>query len=205
MNRPARRQATATSKAKGFNRSWLIYGSIAVVVIGLIVAVAISSYTPPPAAAPEPVALTVGQQAPEFAVSTDAGPFDLAAVKGRPVFLEVFATWCPHCQRETVILNKLFGTYKDRVSFVAVSGSPVGMDHVSSSSQADVMNFVQQFSVQYPVAFDANMDVAHKYMQAGYPTIIVIGKGGTIRTILSGEVSEKLLRGDLDKAISSPV
>jgi thiol-disulfide isomerase/thioredoxin len=205
MNRADRRRtAPGKAKAQPKSRAWIIYGSIALVLVGIVVAVAISSSTPPPLPAPQPVTLKIGSAAPEFQVSTDAGPFDLAAVKGKPVFLEVFATWCPHCQRETVILNRLYDAYKDRVAFVAVSGHPLGMDRQSPESQADVMNFVQQFSVRYPVAFDPNLDVAHKYFQQGYPSIIVIGKSGTIKTIISGEAPETQLTSSLDKALAAP-
>jgi thiol-disulfide isomerase/thioredoxin len=203
MNRAERRRtAPGKAKAKPKNRAWIIYGSLGLVLIGIIVTVAISSNTPPPLPPPDPVSLKIGQPAPEFQVSTDAGPFDLATAKGKPVFLEVFATWCPHCQRETVILNKLYDTYKDRVAFVAVDGHPLGMDRQTPSSQADVMNFVQQFSVRYPVAYDAKLDVAHKYFQTGYPSIIIIGKDGLIKTILSGEAPEKQLATSLNKALS---
>ena len=37
--------------------------------------------------------------APQFEVATTAGYFDLSKTR-KPVFLEIFATWCPHCQRE---------------------------------------------------------------------------------------------------------
>jgi thiol-disulfide isomerase/thioredoxin len=52
----------------------------------------------------------IGHSAPTFEVSTTGGFFDLATVD-KPVFLEVFATWCPHCQRETSVLNDLFDHY----------------------------------------------------------------------------------------------
>ncbi|HMF28152.1 MAG TPA: hypothetical protein VKE42_05235, partial [Candidatus Cybelea sp.] len=42
----------------------------------------------------------VGQPAPTFVVATTNGLFDLSKTN-RPLVLEVFATWCPHCQRET--------------------------------------------------------------------------------------------------------
>jgi thiol-disulfide isomerase/thioredoxin len=206
MNRAERRRTApgkTTAKSKAKNRAWIVYGSIGLVVVGLIVAVAVASYVPPPPAPPSAVSLKVGQAAPEFQVSTTAGPFDLAKAKGKPVFLEVFATWCPHCQRETKILNQLYDTYNDRVAFVAVTGNPLGMDESSPESQADVTNFISQFSVRYPVAYDANLDVAHKYFQGGYPTLVVIGKTGLIQTVASGEITQAKLSGYLDKAITS--
>ncbi len=178
--------------ASNAGRTWLIYGSLAIVVIGIIVAVALSSKTPN-VAMPPPAKLTVGQPAPEFSVATDQGYFDLAKAQGQPVFLEVFATWCPHCQREVKTLNRLYATYKDKVHFVAVSGNPLGMDGTNPESQADVMAFVQRLGVQYPVAFDPDLDVAKKYMQSGYPALIVIDGHGKISSIDQGEQSFEAL------------
>jgi thiol-disulfide isomerase/thioredoxin len=125
--------------------------------------------------------------APQFQVSTTNGPFDLNAAT-KPVFLEVFATWCPHCQRETVVLNKLYAAYKNRVSFVAVDGSDLAMDSVAPASQLDVLNFQERFKVQYPVAFDGPLTVANLYLQGGFPTIAIIDTKKTITYLNSGEV-----------------
>ena len=65
--------------------------------------------------------IKVGDTAPEFSVQTNAGPFDLAGVS-TPVLLEVFATWCPHCQRETAVMNEVATQYAGKVAIVAVSG-----------------------------------------------------------------------------------
>ncbi|HEV7179594.1 MAG TPA: redoxin domain-containing protein, partial [Candidatus Baltobacteraceae bacterium] len=59
---------------------------------------------------------TMGQPAPQFTAATTSGPFDLSQVS-QPVFLEVFATWCPHCQRETKVIDRLYNSYKSRVTF----------------------------------------------------------------------------------------
>jgi thiol-disulfide isomerase/thioredoxin len=113
------------------------------------------------------------------------------------VLLEVFATWCPHCQRETQVLNALSARYAGKVAIVAVSGSPYGIDGTSPESQADVNGFAQRFQLRYPVAFDPNMDVAQKYLQGGYPTLVLIDQSKTVRMIKDGEVSQ----ADLAKAI----
>src|SRR5580692_3282650 len=71
--------------------------------------------------------------APQFEVATTAGYFDPSKTR-KPVFLEVFATWCPHCQRETAVIDRLYAKYRNRVDFVAVSGSDTAMDGTSASS-----------------------------------------------------------------------
>jgi len=140
--------------------------------------------------------LTVGTAAPTFSITTDAGPFDLASVS-TPVFLEVFATWCPHCQREAPIVDKLYAKYRSRVDFVAVSGSDSAMDGVSPSSENDVVNWIRRFNVRYPVAYDPILNVAGLYLQGGFPTFAIIDSQKKIRYLTDGEVSY----GELDAAV----
>jgi thiol-disulfide isomerase/thioredoxin len=139
-----------------------------------------------------------GKTAPQFEVATTAGYFDLSKTR-KPVFLEVFATWCPHCQRETAIIDRLYAKYRNRVDFVAVSGSDTAMDGTSASSELDVLNWIRQFNVKYPVAYDPLLNVADLYMQGGFPTIAIIGPNKKIRYLDDGEISY----GDLDAALQS--
>ncbi|MFN2460319.1 MAG: TlpA family protein disulfide reductase [Candidatus Velthaea sp.] len=178
-------------------RKLILYVTLAVVVLGIVVAVGMASRVPKAATEVAHQAhLKIGQQAPEFAVSTTAGAFDLATAQ-TPVFLEVFATWCPHCQREVTVLNALSKQYGSRISFVGVSGSALGMDGNTPESQADVVAFAQQYGVAYPVAYDPELKVANQYMQTGFPTIVVIKKDKTISAIRDGEIPKALLEKDI--------
>ena len=138
----------------------------------------------------------VGSTAPEFEVATTAGLFDLAKTN-KPVFLEVFATWCPHCQREAPVVDRLYQKYRGRVDFVGVSGSDTGMDGRSAESQNDVLDWAHRFHVQYPVGYDPVLDIAGLYLQGGFPTFAVIDKNKRITYLNSGEQSY----ADLDAAI----
>lgn len=149
----------------------------------------------------------VGQPAPEFQASTTAGFFDLAKTK-QPVFLEVFATWCPHCQHETAVVDRLYGAYGKRVAFVAVSGSGTAMDGTSESSPVDVLNFAQQFNVRYPIAYDPLIrepnnpkSVANLYLQGGFPTFAIIGKDKNVSYLSSGEIPYDQLAAELNKVL----
>ena len=142
----------------------------------------------------------VGQPAPPFSVSTTSGLFDLAKTD-KPVFLEVFATWCPHCQRETAVIDRLYQAYKSRVDFVGVSGSDTAIDGTSPASQLDVLNWAQRFKAQYPVAYDASLNVANLYLQGGFPTLVVIGKDKNVAYVNSGEISYDELSAAIQKAL----
>src|SRR5579863_2562654 len=123
----------------------------------------------------------VGQPAPDFVVATTSGLFDLSKTN-KPVFLEVFATWCPHCQRETAVIDRLFRRYHASVDFVGVSGSDTAIDGTSASSELDVLKWRQRFNVQYPVAYDPLLNVANLYLQGGFPTLAVIGRDKRVRS-----------------------
>ena len=185
-------------------RKLLMYGTLGVVVLAVLIGVGLASrQVVPKAASNAPIQAQIkpGQQAPTFTVQTNAGPFDLAQVT-TPVLLEVFATWCPHCQRETAVMNDLAGKYAGKVAILAVSGSEYGMDGTSAETQADVYRFGQQFQVRYPLAFDPTMSVAQKYLQGGYPTLVVIDASKTIRWVQDGEIPEGDIATQLDKALA---
>ena len=140
----------------------------------------------------------VGKPAPEFVVSTTNGLFDLSKT-GKPVLLEIFATWCPHCQREAAVIDRLYSKYGSRVDFVGVSGSDTAMDGTSPASQLDVVNWVRRFNVRYPVAYDPMQAVAKLYLQGGFPTLVVIAKNKQVTFITSGEATYGELAAALDR------
>lgn len=181
-------------------------GVATLIVVAVIALVALSFYLFGPGrrgvqtASESPIVskVQVGQPAPNFEVSTTAGLFDLSAVS-KPVFLEVFATWCPHCQREVPVVERLYRKYGSRVAFVAVSGSDTGMDGTSPSSQFDVLTWARRFNAGYPVAYDPLLNVANLYLQGGFPTFAMIDQNKKVRYLTSGEVSYH----DLDAAVAA--
>ncbi len=186
-------------------RKPILYGTLAVIAIALVVTVGVLSRNPSvvPQSATEThtqSTLKVGDDAPPFAVSTTAGPFDLAAAK-TPVLLEVFATWCPHCQRETKTLDDLYKRFGKQITFVAVSGSNVGADGNTPASQADVIAFAQKYDVTYPVAFDPDLKVANLYLESGFPTIVVIKANKKISYLADGEISASILESAIKAAL----
>jgi peroxiredoxin len=184
-------------------RQLLVWISVGIAAILVIVAIALGSRTPQAAMTPtaSSAPLVVGQKAPDFSAATTQGPFTLADAKGKPVLLEVLATYCIHCQHETVVLNQLYDQYKDKVQFVGVTGAAIGMDGNTAASQADLIAFQQQFKVRYPLAFDPDLTVAHNYLLSGFPTIVVIGKDGKVAYADSGEQPPALIKKELDKAL----
>jgi thiol-disulfide isomerase/thioredoxin len=185
-----------------------LLGIITVLVIAVLVigGVIVAKLRPSPqlenaSKAPTLGTAAYGKPAPVFVTATTAGEFNLSQVD-KPVFLEVFATWCPHCQRETAVINRLYQNYSARVAFIAIPGSTTGMDGTSPESQLDVFAFTTRFSVKYPVAaYDPSLTIANQYLQGAFPTLAVIGKNKGISYLNTGEVPYDELSGQLQKAL----
>ncbi len=181
------------------NARALLWISIAILVAGILIAIRYANtggVQKSETQAPVIGTAKLGGTAPQFQAATTQGFFSLAQAT-KPVFLEIFATWCPHCQRETAIIDRLYAKYKQRVQFVAVTGSSAGMDGSSPASEEDTLNFARAFHAQYPLAFDGSLSVSKSYLQGGYPTLVVIDRSKKISYLSSGETSF----AELDSAI----
>lgn len=186
------------------NRRIWIWITIAVIVAGAVVAWRYAgSGGIKQSASQAPVAGTAakGQTAPQFSAATDKGFFDLAKTR-KPVFLEVFATWCPHCQRQTAVLDQLYHQYAGRVDFVGVTGSDRAMDGQSASSEQDVLNFAAATHAQYPLAYDGSLQVAREYLQGAFPTLVVIAPDKKITYITTGETTYNELNAAIRGALA---
>jgi len=152
---------------------------------------------PPPA--------KVGSLAPDFSVAAKGGSITSATLAGKPYMLEIFATWCPHCQRMTTVLRDIRKKFPpDRFSIVSVTGSPIGSastpDHLVPEDQADVDAFDAQYKVTWPSAFDKDLHVAKAWGFEGFPGIYIVDKRGVIVYEHSGEADEKTLVAAIKKA-----
>ncbi len=193
---------TKTPAASANSRKTILYATIAVVIVGIVVAVGIASRSSVvPESATKAVGqskLKVGDTAPQFSIATNAGNFDLAGVS-TPVLLEVFAPWCPHCQKEAPILNDLATKYAGKLAIVAVSGDAVDLEHNTAESESNIHVFADQYQTRYPVAFDRDLKVAALYLRTGFPSVYVIDGKKRIRFEQEGEIPE----ADLVKAINA--
>ena len=184
----------------------VMIGIIAYAVVQRNALVSGASVTPQafPSGAPPPVKL--GAQAPSFSVDTKGGTLSSASLAGRPYMLEIFATWCPHCQRMTAVLRDIRAKFpSSRFGMVSVTGSGVSMqstaDHLVAENQADVDAFDAQFKITWPVAFDQDLTVAKAWGLIGFPQIFIVDSRGVIRYVNSGEVDRKTLAAAINRVL----
>lgn len=97
----------------------------------------------------------------------------LSALKGKNVFLNFWATWCPYCREERASLQALYEKYKDRgFEILAVSIDRAGIDTVKS--------YVDEHKLSFLNVHDQTSTVAAEYGVRGVPSTLFINAQGKI-------------------------
>jgi peroxiredoxin len=145
---------------------------------------------------PGPSPLTVGAKAPDFTLKTVEGKsYSLASFMGKPVLLEFFAVWCPHCQAEAKVLNQLDAAFNPHgLQTIAVLASPYGQNYDKSggtdltiATKSDINWFISNFKVKHPTLIDPTFATVNKYGASSYPTLYVLDKKGIVQFANTGE------------------
>jgi|SRR5579872_2203422 len=153
-----------------------------------------------PVSAPQKT-LSVGDPAPPFDVRTPTGDVKSSELAGKAWLVEVFAVWCPHCQREAPILTQVERKYGRKLAVVGIVGSPYGFDGSSPVTQNDITKFSTDFDAGYPLGFDLTGANPNPYLREGYPSLTLVAPDGRVAWVADGEIDPKTL----DKHISAVV
>jgi thiol-disulfide isomerase/thioredoxin len=156
-----------------------------------------------PARAAGTVPLAIGAPAPALSEPVGNGSFE-SSKSTKPYVVEFFAVWCPHCQRETAVLNRLQDVDGGRIDIIAVPASPLGFDHASMLQPADVAAFAQRFDVRYRIGFDGFFSSAYDYGIAAFPTFFFVGADRHVVAVESGETPFERLHADVDATLAAP-
>jgi thiol-disulfide isomerase/thioredoxin len=134
-----------------------------------------------------------GKQAPEFQVkSLEGKTFGLAALKGKPVLLDFWATWCAPCRRSMPILDKIALELKN--TDLVILGVNTGED------RKVVEAFLKKRPFEYPAVLSSESGILESYQVTAYPTFILIGRDGNILANDIGFGGEDQLRRMVEKA-----
>lgn len=159
---------------------------------------------------PAAAMLKPGRPAPVFTLRGANGrSYNLAAQRGHPVLLEFFAVWCPHCQHEAPIIERLMSHYAPHgIRIWAILANPYGPNYDASYGQdttlatkADLHWFSRSFGEHVPQLVDPTFHVVNEYGVSGYPGIYVINKRGVVAYAQSGDQEYGSLATALDKAL----
>ncbi len=148
-----------------------------------------------PRAIPSPL---VGKPAPGFALQLfDGGALKLAELRGRPVVVNFWASWCyPACYDEAPALERAWRRHQDRGAVI------VGVDIQDKEDAA--RKFLQQFSLTFPNGPDPTGKISVDYGVFGVPETFFIDRRGNIRFKHVGPVTDDLLHSEIERLLEEP-
>jgi peroxiredoxin len=144
---------------------------------------------PPPVATPAPAPTVpqgnqIGNLAIDFQLKNLEGKtVSLSGLRGKPVLLNFWATWCPPCRSEMPYLQQIYNSY-----------SAQGLELLEidvGESASPVKQFLASNNLTLPVLLDTDKKVALAYGTAAIPTSLLIDKNGIIKQRIIGAFNNK--------------
>ena len=154
--------------------------------------VSVTTPTPPG----RTVGLEKGDVAPDFEFSSfDGDRMRLSDFRGRPVFLNFWATWCGPCRAELPRMEVALRDHAgDGLAIIAVN---------NGESIQTAERFLQKLDVKLTAyAYDPAASVVRRYSILGFPTSYFIDANGVITGVYATELSTKLMEDAIQEAIA---
>jgi cytochrome c biogenesis protein CcmG/thiol:disulfide interchange protein DsbE len=129
----------------------------------------------------------VGHEAPDLrflvlangSTLTDEGLLSIRALRGRPVLLDFWATWCDPCRKEAPIVDAVARKWRDRGLVV------LGVS-TDAPKEADPGEFARRQGLTYPIVRDPSGRASGAYAVDALPTLVVVSRSGTVVAVRTG-------------------
>jgi cytochrome c biogenesis protein CcmG, thiol:disulfide interchange protein DsbE len=136
----------------------------------------------------------IGKTAPTFTLREvgTGRTIDLASLKGKPVVLNFWATWCAPCWEEHPVLVANARVLQPNVQFLGV---------VFQDEESKILGFLQQRGSSYPTVVDNKGKTAIAYGIGGVPETFFLDANGVIAAKFTGPMSADILQENLQKVM----
>jgi len=167
-------------------RTWLLLGTL--VAAGLLLATLAVGFNRDPGLVSSPL---IGRPAPAFSLATLTGEtFDLGRLRGRPVVLNFWASWCLPCRDEAPLLTAAAADYQ------AQGLQVLGVVYQDSAENARA--FMARYGQTYSGLLDPDGRTALDYGVFGIPETFFIDRGGVIVSKQTGPLDAASLRRQVE-------
>ena len=141
-----------------------------------------------------------GFEAPEFSLKSQTGEtMSTLDYLGKPLVINLWASWCPPCRAEMPAMERIYQEYKDEgLEILAVNIT-------TQDSKQEAVQFARDLGISFPILFDESGIVSQTYHLQALPTTFFIDEIGVIReVVIGGPMSETLLRTRVEDIINLP-
>jgi cytochrome c biogenesis protein CcmG/thiol:disulfide interchange protein DsbE len=142
--------------------------------------------------------VAAGEKAAPFQLTDLQGDsVSMADLRGKVVFLNIWATWCAPCREEMPSMEKLYQGLQGEKGFVMLAVSQ------DTSSRQEVVAYVKKHGYHFDVLLDPKNAVAEAYNVSGVPETFIIDRQGRIVAHHSGafDWSQPAIRDALEELL----
>lgn len=117
----------------------------------------------------------------------------LSDYKGKTVFLNLWATWCPPCRDEMPYIEELYKEYNKNTDEVIILG--VASPNLGQEGDAKhVKDFLKQEGYTFPVLLDEGGSLVYQYGISSFPSTFIIDKDGYITQYVPGGMDKDTMK-----------
>jgi cytochrome c biogenesis protein CcmG/thiol:disulfide interchange protein DsbE len=128
----------------------------------------------------------VNRPAPDFTLTSFEGAkISLADLRGKPVVINFWASWCPPCKIEAPLIERVWRAYKNR--------GPVFLGVNIQDREEDALNYIREFDITYPNGPDPTGEISIDYGVSGLPVTFFVSKNGDIVRRWVGAIEKSVL------------
>lgn len=138
--------------------------------------------------------------APDFTLYDQYGnKHSLSEYKGKTVFLNFWATWCPPCRGEMPDIEEIYKEYNENKEDVIILGvaSP---DTPREGSKEEIADFLEEKGYTFPVVFGEKDSMLYKYSISSFPSTFIIDKEGYVKQYARGAMSKNTMKKLIESA-----
>ena len=113
--------------------------------------------------------------------------------RGKTIFLNFWATWCPPCRAEMPDIQKLYEEYsregEEALIVLGVAAPGMGQEQ----DEEGITAFLEENGYTYPVLMDTEGDLFYSYGIRAFPTTFMIDRDGNIFGYISGQLTGEMM------------
>ncbi len=140
----------------------------------------------------------IGQSAPDFTLPTlEGGLITLSELRGQPILINLWASWCPPCRLEMPLLINVYQRYQGEGLVI------LGLNVTEQDSLEAVNAFVEEFDVPFPVLLDEAGHVSNDaYGMIGLPMSVFVDRNGIVKRVVLGALVSNEVDGYIAEIMS---
>ena len=191
MNEDPKTSPPEGSAAAGASGGWFVRAAVVGLIVAALALVGLALYDQrgPARGAGNVLGL------PAFPLrELSGGTVSPSSFQGHPLFINMWASWCPPCRAEMPDLQHLYEANKGSGFLI------IGDDQGENEDAA--RRIVTEIGVTYPILLDPDERIARQFGTEGLPMTLVFNRKGQLVDVVAGMMTAPIMRAELRKALA---